>query len=135
MFEVFVYIITVIAIYIIVFKVIFKKRPILNGETSINLGNYTDKNVLVGKYNGEYAKRKSNINSLINKFDTVIVIVPEHIMSINPSFLEVFIFDVYKKLGKEEFERRIRFKCEGIYKIDRDLVDVKSRIRRIEKIK
>ena len=61
----------------------------------------------------------------------VTIDIPKDIMSINPSFLEEFLFNVVIKLGKEEFMSKFKFVSESTrYDIATDLEEAIERILR-----
>lgn len=122
------YSVLVLLIYIVVFKIILRKLKLKN-DISINLGNYTTSNVLVGAANGEIAKQKSRINRLIKEYHNIEIVIPETILAINPSYLEKFLYDIIYELNEEEIRKRIIFRCEGKCEIDKTLEEVISRIK------
>ena len=105
-------------------------------ENIINLGNYrnlqtdgTPGVVIVGRENGIEARKHSKIDKLIEKYDKIMIFIPGDICSINASFLEQFINNVFRKLGKQKFNEKIEFVS------DNDKYDYKKDLERsIERI-
>jgi len=88
--------------------------------------------VFTGRDRGIDVKEKSGINNIEAQSDEVIISIPEDIGSINPSFLEEFLFDVVVKLKAEVFLKKFKFVNTGRYKIDTDLQEAVERILREE---
>lgn len=88
--------------------------------------------VFTGRDRGIDVKEKSGINNIEAQSDEVIISIPEDIGSINPSFLEEFLFDVVVKLKAEVFLKKFKFVNNGRYKIDTDLQEAVERILREE---
>lgn len=102
-------------------------------ENIINLEKYRvpGSKVFTGRDRGIDIRNKSDINNLIDK-GKVVVKIPKEIMSINPSFLEEFLFEVVNKLGKDNFYEKIVFDSEegARYSIKDDLEEAIDRILR-----
>lgn len=80
--------------------------------------------VFTGRDRGVEVRSKSKIDELeATSQDGITIIIPEDIRSINPSFLEEFLFNVVKKLGKEVFFKRFSFnnKSARYHSFDGDL--------------
>ncbi|MCF8248209.1 MAG: hypothetical protein K9J37_23570 [Saprospiraceae bacterium] len=92
-------------------------------EHTINLQEYrTPKSrVFSGRQRGEDVRRKSKIDLVEPDYTKITIVVPSDIGSINPSFLEEFLFNVVRKLGKGGFNNKFKFDCQGRYQIDEDL--------------
>ena len=88
--------------------------------------------VFTGRDRGIDVKEKSGINNIEAQSDEVIISIPEDIGSINPSFLEEFLFYVVFKLKAEVFLKKFKFVNNGRYKIDTDLQEAVERILREE---
>ena len=88
--------------------------------------------VFTGRDRGLDVKSKSGINTIEAQSDQVIISIPEDIGSINPSFLEEFLFDVVVKLKAEEFLKKFKFVNKGRYNIENDLQEAVERILREE---
>ena len=88
--------------------------------------------VFTGRDRGIDVKKKSGINTIEAQSDEVIISIPEDIGSINPSFLEEFLFDVVVKLKAEAFLKKFKFVNNGRYKIETDLQEAVERILREE---
>lgn len=102
-------------------------------EDIINLADYIAKGskIFTGRDRGKDIRNKSEINNLIDK-GNVIIKIPKEIMSINPSFLEEFLFDTVNELGKEDFYKKVKFEHEegARYSIKNDLEEAIDRILR-----
>lgn len=90
-------------------------------------GNRVSK-VFTGRDKGKYVREDSKFDELVNKFDKVIIVIPNNIYSINPSFLEEFIVNVVKKFGKEGFLSKVEFKSLGDYEYEAPLYQAIDRI-------
>jgi hypothetical protein len=85
---------------------------------TIDLDAYISKQnvVLAGRENGQAVRTKSKIEQLVKESsaDTkFLIIVPDYIASITPSFLEGFLRKEMIDLGKERFQSKFVFKDEG----------------------
>ncbi|CAN1570278.1 Domain of unknown function DUF4325 [Spirosomataceae bacterium] len=98
----------------------------------INLQDYRTKGsrVFTGRDRGIEVREASNIDELEKMHSKVIVIIPEDIGSINPSFLEEFLLNVVSKLKENDFFEKFTFENNGRYKIKRDLIEAVDRILR-----
>lgn len=105
----------------------------MNSNT-INLQDYRTlgSRVFTGRDRGLEVKKASKINDLESQFEEIEIIIPEDIGSINPSFLEEFLFDVVRKLKEEAFFKKFKFTNNGRYKILQDLQEAVDRILRDE---
>ena len=104
-------------------------------EKTINLENYrtTGSKVFTGRDRGIAVREKSKIDEIIKNGDSISLVIPADIMSINPSFLEEFLINVVNFLGKDGFYEKITFKSESIrYDIKEDLDEAIERILRTE---
>lgn len=81
---------------------------------------------------GIQVREDSNINMLEAQHDKIVIMIPEDISSINPSFLEEFFESIVMKLGEAGFYSKFSFVNEGRYKIDTDLAEAIERILREE---
>lgn len=88
--------------------------------------------VFTGRDRGIEVRKKSKIDEIENKSDNqIVIVIPDTIRSINPSFLEEFLFNVVTKLKKEDFYKKITFKNkEWLYNFDVDLEDAVDSILR-----
>ena len=102
--------------------------------TTIDLEFYRTKGskVFTGRERGVKIRIESNIDNLINKNDLIRIKIPSDIMSINPSFLEEFLFNIVTRLGKEKFNKKVNFITESSsrYDITEDLEEAVDRILR-----
>ena len=105
-------------------------------ENIINLENFRVKKgnviskVFTGRDRGEIVREKSRIDELECIFDKIIVIIPENIRSINPSFFEEMLKNVVKKLGREGFLKKFDFQSKGTYNYQKPLDEAIERILR-----
>lgn len=86
--------------------------------------------VFTGRDRGEDVRIDSKIDEIETKFDEVIIIIPDNIYSINPSFFEELFVNVVLKLGKEKFREKFKFKSIGNYNFERPLAEAIVRILR-----
>lgn len=101
-------------------------------KTIINLEDFRTEGakVFTGRDRGETVRSKSKIDDLETKSEFIEIIIPSDLYSINPSFFEEFLYNVVKKIGKDEFYRRFTFKNEGEYEHQEDLDEGVKRILR-----
>lgn len=89
--------------------------------------------VFTGRERGISVRKNSNIDTLSNEFEHIEIIIPTDIMSVNPSFLEEFLTNVVKALGKDKFYSKFKFISESKrYNIALDLEEAVDRILRNE---
>jgi len=88
--------------------------------------------VFTGRDRGIEVRNASRIDQLETEVDFISIIIPTDIGSINPSFLEEFLFNVVNKLKADGFNKKISFQNEGRYKILSDLNEAIERILREE---
>lgn len=106
----------------------------LSKDNIINLEDFRsrDKNriskVFTGRDRGEYVRRQSKIDELEAQYDKVIIIIPDNVYSINPSFLEEFLVNVVQKLGRNAFLEKFEFVSEGDYEYQTPLIQAIDRI-------
>lgn len=87
--------------------------------------------VFIGRDRGKDIRMKSKLDELIERGENIEIIVPEEVMSVNPSFLEEFLFNAVKRLGKEEFYKRVTFKNSNVrYNVGSDVEEAIDRILR-----
>lgn len=87
--------------------------------------------VFTGRDRGIEVRESSKIDYLETISDKVIIIIPEVIRSINPSFLEEFLVNVVTKLKAEGFHKKFVFENKSSrYKIETDLEEAIDRILR-----
>ncbi len=103
-------------------------------ENIINLEDFRAKEgqriskVFTGRDRGEIVRKKSRIDELEQIYDTVKIIIPDNIYSINPSFFEEFLVNVVTKLGKEDFLKKFHFESLGDYEYELPLYQAVDRI-------
>jgi hypothetical protein len=104
-------------------------------KKTIDLGIYQTKGakVFTGRDRGIEVREESKIDEIEKQYEKIIILIPDNIMSINPSFLEEFLFNVVTKLKKDAFNRKFKFDGKNSrYKIDSDLEEAIERILRKE---
>jgi len=79
--------------------------------------------VFTGRDRGIEVRERSRIDEIEKETNDIItIIIPSDIRSINPSFLEEFLFNVVSKLKKEGFLKKFLFENESTrYNFDEDL--------------
>lgn len=109
----------------------------LSKDNTINLEDFrvvakdgTIAKVFTGRDRGEDVRKASKIDEIERKYDTVNIIIPDNIYSINPSFFEELFVNVVLKLGKEKFRDKFTFQCLGEYDYERPLNEAITRILR-----
>ena len=108
----------------------------LSKDNIINLEDYRAKDglkiskVFTGRDRGLYVREQSRIDDIENSYDEVKIIIPDNIYSINPSFFEEFFVNIIKKLGKDEFLKKIHFTSEGDYRYETPLNEAIERVLR-----
>lgn len=105
-----------------------------NNSLTIDLGDFKTQGakVFTTRPRGIEVRTKSNINNLEPKYDEIVIVIPEDISSINPSFLEEFFEQIVERLGEEAFYAKFSFLNNGRYKIGSDLSEAIDRILRDE---
>ena len=108
-------------------------------KITIDLADYQKENsrVFVGRDFGKQVKELSHINELFNMFDIINIKIPDNTGSINPSFLEEFLYDVIFYLLDDENKiyQKLNFISNSNYNIKADLEEVIDRIKRFEQFK
>lgn len=75
-------------------------------------------------------REDSKIDKIEAENDTVEIIIPDNIYSINPSFFEELFVNVVRKLGKERFLAKFNFTSVGDYVYEKPLNEAIDRILR-----
>lgn len=88
--------------------------------------------VFTSRPRGVQVRQESKIDEIEPQFDEIVIVVPDDISSLNPSFLEEFLENVVMRLGEQGFYRKFKFVNNGRYKIDTDLSEAIERILREE---
>jgi len=88
--------------------------------------------VFTGRDRGKEVRQQSKIDEIEAVNSKVIIVIPDNIGSITPSFLEEFLVNVVNKLKPELFFRKFDFQNNGRYKIQSDLQEAVERILREE---
>ena len=92
------------------------KDNIINLEDfRVKRGNIISK-VFTGRDRGVYVRENSRIDDIDSKYETIEIIIPENIKSINPSFFEELFRNVVIKHGRDEFMNKYKFRSLGTYK-------------------
>ena len=86
--------------------------------------------VFTGRDRGKKVRVDSKIDLLEKRYESIKIIIPDNIYSINPSFFEELFVNVVLKLGKDEFLRRFEFESVGSYNYEKPLNEAISRILR-----
>jgi hypothetical protein len=104
----------------------------LSKDNIINLEDFraSGAKVYTGRDRGKRARINSKINSIAEKYDKVIIIIPDNVYSIIPSFFEELFLDVVLVYGKDEFLKKFEFVSEGSYKYEKPLLEAIERILR-----
>ena len=109
----------------------------LSKDNSINLEDFRARDekrdilakVFTGRDRGKAVREKSKLDEIEASYDSVNIIVPEDIYSINPSFFEELFVNVVKKLGKNDFLKKFKFTYQG-YDFEDKLIEAIERILR-----
>ncbi len=76
-------------------------------------------------------RKRSQIDLLADSTKEVVIQVPDDIRSINPSFLEEFLYNVVQTLGRDAFYEQVKFDILGTrYNIKKDVDEAVDRILR-----
>ncbi|MDP4581717.1 MAG: hypothetical protein NWS66_02440 [Saprospiraceae bacterium] len=106
----------------------------MNTHKIIDLQTYRTPNsrVFTGRDRGIEVREASKIDILEAECETITIAIPDDIGSINPSFLEEFLYNVVIKLQPDIFFKKFNFQNNGRYKINNDLHEAVERIVREE---
>lgn len=108
----------------------------LSKDNVINLEDFRVKSgsvvskVFTGRDRGLYVRKQSKLDEIESLNDSVKIIIPDGIRSINPSFFEELFKNVVLKLGKDRFLDKFLFQSEGTYNYKRPLNEAIMRILR-----
>lgn len=86
--------------------------------------------IFAGRDRGEDIRLKSEIDNLIRDNEELLIVIPQDIITISPSFMEEYFYNIVKELGKEIFFQRVKFENPGNYPIKSNLETAISRIMR-----
>lgn len=86
--------------------------------------------VFTGRDRGEDVRRASRIDEIEASYEKVIIVIPDNVYSINPSFFEELFINVILKLGKDKFLDKFHFEVIGNYNYQRPLSEAITRILR-----
>ena len=108
-----------------------------NKENTLDLEDYRVKGkdgtiakVFTGRDRGKDVRVASKIDEMEEKNESILVIIPDNIYSINPSFFEELFVNVVLKLGREKFREKFEFNSLGKYNYERPLNEAINRILR-----
>jgi hypothetical protein len=106
----------------------------MNKNSVINLQDYRTQGsrVFTGRDRGMEVREASKIDIIETECETITIVIPDDIGSINPSFLEEFLYNVVIKLQPDNFFKKFKFENNGRYKIYNDLIEAVERIVREE---
>ncbi len=106
----------------------------MNTHKIIDLQTYRTPNsrVFTGRDRGIEVREASKIDILEAECETITIAIPDDIGSINPSFLEEFLYNVVTILQPDIFFKKFKFQNNGRYKINNDLHEAVERIVREE---
>jgi hypothetical protein len=89
--------------------------------------------VFTGRDRGIQVRKDTKIDDLEKTEGKIIIEIPKDIMSVNPSFLEEFLYNVVTKLKKNKFYEKFEFGSKSErYDIAVDLEEAVDRILRKE---
>lgn len=86
--------------------------------------------VFTGRDRGKCVREQSRLDEIDGQYNTVKIIIPKDIRSINPSFFEEMFVNVVKRHGRDEFLRRYHFESLGDYNYEKPLAEAIERILR-----
>lgn len=101
-------------------------------DNVIDLGDFRAKEskVFTGRDRGAAVRNASRLDALLEEYDTVRVVIPEQISSINPSFFEELFVNAVLKFKRDGFYNRVFFDSQGEYEYARPLNEAIERILR-----
>lgn len=107
------------------------KGNILNLEDYRVIGkDGTIAKVFTGRDRGRDVRLASKIDDMERKYESISIVIPDNIYSINPSFFEELFVNAVIKLGREPFREKFLFESQGKYNYERPLNEAISRILR-----
>jgi hypothetical protein len=86
--------------------------------------------VFTGRDRGRYVREHSKLDENFMNHDTVKIVIPDDIMSINPSFFEELFVNAIIKLGDVGFMKKFKFISNGDYNYERPLQEAVQRVIR-----
>lgn len=101
-------------------------------QNKIYLEHYrtTGSKIFTGRDRGASVRDACKIDEIEKSSDEVIIIIPDNLYSINPSFFEELFLNVVSKLGKDEFYKKFKFESIGNYDYKKPLNEAIDRILR-----
>ena len=86
---------------------------------TIDLKHYIqNKKVLSGRENGVNLRKKLEIDKKENENDEIKIIIPQDVFALNSSYFLGWLGKSVRDLGKENFERKNKFECNEIVKLN-----------------
>jgi len=86
--------------------------------------------IFTGRDRGKYVRQKSKIDELEKSNNEIIIVIPDNLYSINPSFFEELFVNVVSKLGEKDFYNKFKFENTGDYNYEKPLKEAVERILR-----
>lgn len=86
--------------------------------------------IFTGRDRGEYVRKQCEIDEIEATNESVEIVIPSNLFSINPSFFEELFVNVVSKLGKDNFYKKFKFINEGSYNYKKPLDEAVDRILR-----
>ncbi len=86
--------------------------------------------VFTGRDRGRSVRDRSDIDSIAKNFKKVILVIPDNIYSINPSFLEEFLVHVVERYGRDGFYEKFEIENRGQYDFEKRLKEAVDSILR-----
>ena len=84
--------------------------------------------VFTGRDRGADVRKASRIDEIEANNESVIIIIPDQVYSINPSFFEELLKNVVLKLGKNGFFEKFKIESRGSYQYEAPLAEAIERI-------
>lgn len=86
--------------------------------------------VFTGRDRGRDVRINSNLDAIEAQNNEVVIIIPNNIYAINPSFFEELFINSVLKLGREGFLSKFKFRSEGSFNFEKPLLEAIERILR-----
>lgn len=86
--------------------------------------------IFTGRDRGLNVRHECRIDEIEEIYDEIIIVIPDNLYSINPSFFEELFLNVVSKLGKDEFYKKFKFESLGNYDYKKPLNEAIDRILR-----
>ena len=86
---------------------------------NINLKDYiSGKKVLSGRDKGQDLRNVLKIEKLEREHEIINIIIPYEVFALNSSYFLGWLGKSVRDLGKEEFEKKYKFECNDIIKLN-----------------